>query len=191
MGGRLDDAPRVQPDDRDEWRAWLQEHHASERGAWVVTFTRRSGRQTLAYEDLVDEALCFGWIDGTERRLDDQRTMLYMAPRRPGGTWARSNKDRVERLLAQGRMRPAGLAAVERAKADGSWTALDAVEAVQVPDDLAAALAADPAAATGFERLTASAKKQVLWWVVSAKREETRRRRVAEAVRRAVEGTLP
>lgn len=179
MAGRLDDAARVDPRTRDEWRAWLQEHHATSTGVWVVQHKRSSDRRGVEYEDLVLEALCFGWIDSTQRRLDDARAILYFAPRRPGGTWARSNKERVERLVGEGLMAPAGLAAIEAAKADGSWSVLDAVEALAVPDDLADALDAQPGARAAYEALSPSAKRQVLWSVVSAKRPETRARRIA------------
>lgn len=181
----LDDAPRLQPADRADWRRWLAANHASASGVWLVSFTKASGRATLGYDESVEEALCFGWIDSTARPLDHDRRMIYFAPRRPGGTWARSNKDRVERLVASGRMTAAGLAVVERAKADGSWTVLDPVESMVVPDDLAAAFGAHPRLRRRYEDLPDSGRKQLLWWVVSAKREQTRARRIAELVRRS------
>jgi uncharacterized protein YdeI (YjbR/CyaY-like superfamily) len=191
VAGRLDDAERVEVETPAQWRAWLEANHAASPGVWVVQYRRGSGRQGLGYEDLVCEALCFGWVDGTFRRLDDERTILYVAPRRRGGTWARSNKERVERLAAAGRMAPAGLAAVAAAKADGSWSALDAVDALELPDDLAAALAGDAEARTGYEAMSASAKRQLLWSVLSAKRAETRERRVRAVVEAARAATVP
>lgn len=190
--GRLDDAARVEPATREEWRAWLAAHHASASGVWFVT--AKAGvrdRPRVAYEDAICEALCFGWVDGTLRRVDEDRTMLYFAPRKRGSTWAWTNKARVERLAAVGLMAPAGLAAVERAKADGSWSVLDAVEALEVPEDLATALGSDPAARAGYEALPASARKQLIWHVVSAKRPDTRARRVAAAVEWSRVGRLP
>lgn len=156
-----------------------------------MTYKRSSGKPVVAYEDLIEEALCVGWIDGQARALDDTRTMLRFTPRRKGGTWAKTNKARVERLLAAGLMAPAGLRAIEAAQADGSWDALTDSDALVVPDDLAAALAADAAAARGFDALPPSAKKPVLFWVTSAKRAETRARRVAEVVRHAAIGRSP
>lgn len=182
MAGRLDDVPRIDPGDRAEWRAWLEGNHATATGVWVVQHKRSSSRRGVAYEDLVLEALCFGWVDGTQRRLDDERTVLYVARRRPGGTWARSNKERVERLMREGLMTPAGLAAIEAAKANGSWTILDSVEALEVPDDLAAALDAEPGARAAYEALSPSARRLILWSVISAKRPETRARRITAAV---------
>ena len=184
----LDDAPRFEPSSRADWRAWLEEHHASVPSVWVVSHTRRSGMEKLSYDDIVEEALCFGWVDGTVRKLDDDCGMLYLARRKPGGTWARSNKERVERLTAAGLMRPAGLAAIERAKADGSWTVLDAVEALEVPPDLTKAFRSHPDLRKRYEAATDGTKKQVLWRLVRAKRAETRARRLAELVQRAAAG---
>jgi uncharacterized protein YdeI (YjbR/CyaY-like superfamily) len=181
----LDEAPRLQPADRADWRRWLAANHASAGGVWLVSFTQRSGRMALSYDESVEEALCFGWIDSTTRPLDGERRMVYFAPRRPRGTWARSNKDRVERLIASGRMTAAGLAAIERAKADGSWAALDPVESMVVPDDLASAFGEHPRLRRRYDDLTDSGRRQLLWWVVSAKREPTRARRIAELVRRS------
>lgn len=182
------DREQVPVESRAQWRAWLAEHHASAPGAWVVTFKKRSGGPHVAYDDLVEEALCFGWVDSKGRTLDDERTQLLMAPRRPGSGWSRPNKQRVARLLAAGLMAPAGLAAVERAKADGSWTALDAVEDLLVPPDLAAAFAAHPPAAEQWDAFPRSARRGILEWIVSAKRPETRARRVEETARLAARG---
>lgn len=176
---------RVQPDTLDEWRAWLAEHHTRPAGVWLVTWRAGSGRLRLTYDEVVEQALCFGWVDSLPRALDDERTMLWFAPRKPGSGWSRPNKQRVERLLAAGLMAPAGLAMVERAKADGSWTMLDAVEDLVVPDDLAAALAAHPPAAEHWEAFPRSVKRGILEWIVQAKRPATRAKRVAETAERA------
>lgn len=189
MPSRIDDAEVVDPGSRARWRAWLAEHHATSTGAWVVTANRRGGEGGLDYEDLVLEALCVGWVDSTARSHAPGQTRIYVAPRRKGSTWARSNKARVARLLEEGLMLPAGTAAIEAAKDDGSWTVLDSVEALEVPEDLAAALAAAPGASAGFASLSASARKQLLYGVASAKRAPTRQRRVAAAVAAALEVT--
>ena len=174
----LDDAPLVHADDRATWRAWLAANHATTRGAWLVTWRPRSGRVSLDYEAAVEEALCFGWIDGTSGRLDDERGKLYFAPRKPRSVWAASNRARVERLLTAGRMTAAGLAAVERAKADGSWSVLDGPERLEVPTDLAAALAARPPATANFAAFPPSARMQLLGWVAVARRPQTRAARI-------------
>jgi uncharacterized protein YdeI (YjbR/CyaY-like superfamily) len=178
----LDDAPQIQFDDRASWRAWLEANHASARGVWLVTWRRRSGRTGLDYEAAIEEALCFGWVDSTGGRVDEERGKLYFAPRRPRSVWAASNKARVARLIEAGRMAPAGTAAIERAKANGSWDALDAVERLEVPEDLAAALAAHPGGAVAFAALPPSTRRQLLWSVTQARRPETRARRIQRAV---------
>ena len=174
----LDDAPHVHADDRETWRAWLAANHATARGAWLVTWRSRSGRRGLDYEAAIEEALCVGWVDSTGGRYDDDRGRLYFAPRKPRSVWAASNKARVARLIAEGRMLPAGLAAIERAKANGSWELLDTVERLEVPADLVAALEAHPPAAACFARFTPSARKMLLGWLVQARRPATRAARI-------------
>lgn len=181
----LRDAPLVHADDRATWRAWLEAHHATSGGCWLVTWRARTGRPRLTYEEAISEALCFGWVDGTGGTFDDDRGKLYFSPRKPRSGWAASNKARVARLIAEGRMAPAGLAAIERAKANGSWEILDSVERLEVPDDLAAALAAAPSAAANFVGFPPSARKQMLAWVAFARRPQTRAARIEQIVEAA------
>jgi uncharacterized protein YdeI (YjbR/CyaY-like superfamily) len=176
----LDDAPLVHADDRATWHAWLEANHATIRGAWLVTWRSRSGRQALDYEAAIEEALCFGWVDGTAGTVDGDRGKLYFSQRRPRSVWAATNKARVERLIASGRMQPAGLAVIERAKADGSWTVLDGPERLEVPPDLAAVLDANPPAADRFAAFPPSARKMMLSWLATAVRPETRASRVEQ-----------
>jgi uncharacterized protein YdeI (YjbR/CyaY-like superfamily) len=176
----LDDAPHVHADDRATWRAWLEANHATARGAWMVTWRASSGRPRLDYEDAVEEALCFGWVDSTGGQVDAERGKLYFAPRKPRSAWAATNKARAERLIRAGRMAPAGVAAIERAKANGSWEVLDAVERLEVPDDLAAALETHPPAAINFAAFPPGARKLLLAHVAMARRPETRAARIAE-----------
>lgn len=176
---------RIHPETRAEWRAWLEANHDTSRGVGLVHWRGATGRQRLSYDDIVEEALCFGWIDSRLNRLDDERAVLLMTPRSPRSIWARSNKVRIERLISEGRMTDAGLRIVAIAKANGSWTALDDVEALIVPDDLALALAADERARRHFDAFPPSAKKTILHWIKSARRVETRQRRIAETVRLA------
>jgi uncharacterized protein YdeI (YjbR/CyaY-like superfamily) len=180
----LDDAPRVHADDRATWRAWLEANHAMVKSAWLVTWRASTGRGSLDYEAAVEEALCFGWVDSTGGRLDDERGKLYFAARKPRSGWAATNKARIERLIADGRMAPAGLAAIERAKANGSWEILDSVERLEVPDDLAAALDANKATAN-FAAFPPGARKQLLAWVAVAQRPETRATRVRQVAESA------
>ncbi len=176
----LNDAPHVHADDRATWRAWLEANHAAARGVWLVTWRPRSGRVGLDYESAIEEALCFGWVDSTGGHFDDDRGKLYFAPRKPRSVWAASNKARVERLIGDGRMAPAGLAAIERAKANGWWEILDAAERLEVPEDLAAALDARPPAAVNFAAFPPSARKMLLGWIAVAQRPETRAARITE-----------
>ncbi len=180
----MNDGPRIHAETRAQWRAWLAVNHRQPGGAWLVSWKHATGRPFVPYEEAVEEALCFGWIDGVYNRLDAERTLQWFAPRRPHGTWARTNKDRVERLIAAGLMTEAGLAAIERARADGSWTALDAAEALEMPDDLAAALDAAPGAREAYESYSPSSRKMILFRVTGARRAETRAKRIAELVPR-------
>jgi uncharacterized protein YdeI (YjbR/CyaY-like superfamily) len=182
------DYDQVLAGSRAEWRAWLAEHHATEPGAWLVRWKKASGGPHLPYGEAVEEALCFGWIDGQARPLDDRRSQMLVTPRRAGSAWSRANKQRIERLRAGGRMEAAGLAAVERAKADGSWWALDAVEDLIEPDELREALDRDAAARREWDAFPRSARRAILEWIVSARRPETRARRVEETSRLAAQG---
>jgi uncharacterized protein YdeI (YjbR/CyaY-like superfamily) len=185
----VQDAPvgdeQVYAADRDAWRAWLSEHHEQREGVWVI-YDR--GPQGLDYDGIVEEALCFGWVDSQGRALDAARTMLYVAPRKRTSGWARTNKARIERLSAEGRMAPAGLAVVERAKADGTWTLLDDVENLLEPPELTAALDAVPAARAAWDAFPRSARRAILEWITLAKRPATREARIAETVAEAAEG---
>jgi uncharacterized protein YdeI (YjbR/CyaY-like superfamily) len=182
---------RLHPETRAQWRAWLAEHHAASDGVWLVFWRQRSGRSGLTYDDAVQEALCFGWIDSKPAKLDEDRTMLRFSPRKRGSGWARTNKVRIEQLVRDGLMTEAGLAKIEEAKRDGSWTRLDAVEALLVPDDLAAAFAEQPGARDHWDAFPPSVRRAALEWIVQAKRPETRARRVAETARTAARGERP
>ena len=185
---RPDTYPQTQPDSRAAWRQWLAAHHAGSPGVWLVYGKKASGLPSLRYAEAVEEALCFGWIDSHPRKLDAARTQLLFTPRKPRSGWSKVNKERLLRLEAAGLLAPAGLAAIARARENGSWESLDAAEAGEVPADLAAALAADAVAAGHFAAFAPSARKAILTWVTGAKQEATRARRVAETVRLAALG---
>ena len=179
---------QVHPDDVDAWRTWLAGHHDRGEGVWLVTWKARTGRPTVGYEESVEQALCFGWIDSTTRSLDDERTAMWFGPRRRGSGWARSNKQRIERLEAAGLMAPAGRALIDAAKADGSWTMLDDVEDLVVPPDLAAAFDAHPGSREQWDGFSRSARRAMLVWLVEAKRPATRSHRVTQIAERAAVG---
>lgn len=175
------------PLDRAAWRAWLQVNHTRKAGVWMISYKKAAGKPTLTYDEAVEEALCFGWVDSKGGKLDEQRTMLWFAPRRPGSGWSKPNKERIEKLLEAGLMAAAGLAKVEAAKLDGSWNTLDAVEALEIPADLDRALAVYPTARQNFEAFPRSVKRGILEWISTAKKPETRARRVEETARLAAE----
>jgi uncharacterized protein YdeI (YjbR/CyaY-like superfamily) len=183
-----DDAESIQPVSRAAWRQWLESHHDSSAGVWVITYKKSSGRSGPTYEDLVLEALCFGWVDSTARAVDEQRTKLYLCPRRKGSGWAATNKARVERLDADGLIMPAGRAVIERAKADGSWTKLDGSESLTVPPELRAALRRYPGSTKQFNAFPAGVRKQLIFWVDDAKRPDTKRKRADEIASLAQQG---
>lgn len=164
----------------ENWRQWLIENHQTAENVWLITYKTGTGRPTFSYDAAVEEALCFGWIDSLPRKLDEARKMLYFAPRKPGSGWSRPNKERVERMIAAGKMTPAGLVKIEAAKADGSWTALDDIENLVVPGDLAAALRELPPAEQNWEAFPRSVKRGVLEWIANAKRSTTRLKRIQE-----------
>jgi len=181
------DLPLIEPANRRQWRDWLEAHHADSPGVWLAVGKKGNPVTDLSYADAVEEALCFGWIDSVVNRLDENRYKQRMTPRRPGSGWARTNKERVARLAGQGLLTRAGIAAIDAAKADGSWARLDEAEALVVPADLAAALAENEASEGSFAALPASTRKQILHGIGSAKRPETRANRIHAAVLAAVE----
>ncbi len=170
---------------RAELRAWLAQNHGQTDGVWLVTFKKHRPDKYLAYDELVEEAICFGWIDSLPRKLDEDRTMHWLSPRKPGSGWSRRNKERVERLLAAGLLEPAGLEKIEAAKPDGSWSAMDAIEDLEIPPDLEAALAGFDSARQHFVAFPRSVKRAILEWILTARRPATRARRVEETARLA------
>ena len=172
------------PPSRNTWREWLASNVDRREGLWVVYRKKSSSLDGPAYDDLVEEALCFGWIDSRVRRVDDDRMMQWFSPRREGGLWSALNKERIERLVLAGHMTEIGQVAIDRAKADGSWSQLDEVDALVVPPDLQTALEATPEGLTAYDALGDSVKKQYLWWIHSAKRPATRANRIEETIRR-------
>jgi uncharacterized protein YdeI (YjbR/CyaY-like superfamily) len=164
------------------WRSWLAAHHDQERGVWVVSWRTGSGRERVPYAALVEEAICFGWIDSTVTILDDDRNLQLMTPRKAKSGWTRLNRRRFAEAEADGRMTDAGRRSAEVAQANGWWSRFDAVEDLIEPDDLTAALDASPAARTTWDGLVPSARKQLLYRVVSAERAETRAKRIATIV---------
>jgi uncharacterized protein YdeI (YjbR/CyaY-like superfamily) len=179
--------PELTFESQEQWRAWLSEHHATVRGVWVTTYKKASGKPHLRVDDLIDEALAHGWVDSRPRTLDDQRSQRLVTPRRPTSNWSRVNKQRIERLLAAGRMTPSGLTAVEVAKRNGTWTALDAVEDLHEPGDLRDALDTTPGARRHWDAFPRSTKRAILEWIGNAKTPATRAKRITETATKAAQ----
>ncbi len=179
---KLDNLERIEVVSRQAWRNWLHENHARCESIWLVTYKKHTGDRYLSYDAVVEEALCFGWIDSLPRKLDADRSMLLVSPRKPKSVWSKLNKERVKQLIESELMMPAGMEKIKAAKADGSWTFLDDVEALLIPEDLAAALAANAVAKQNFEKFSPSAKKGILQWIKMAKRSQTRQQRIEKTV---------
>ncbi|HSZ05314.1 MAG TPA: YdeI/OmpD-associated family protein [Solirubrobacteraceae bacterium] len=166
------------------WRTWLAAHHADPTGVWLVLAKKGTAEPTsLTYEQALDEALCHGWIDGQVRRRDERTFRQRFTPRRAHSAWSKRNVGHIERLLGEERMHPAGVAEVERAKADGRWEAAYAGQAsIEVPSDLASALARSPGAQAMFETLTSQNRYAILYRIHTAKRASTRAQRIEQFV---------
>ncbi|MEM9709650.1 MAG: YdeI/OmpD-associated family protein [Pseudomonadota bacterium] len=182
----LTDREEVEVLSRDALRTWLAAHHGRAEGVWLVHHKKASPHY-IPMGEIVEECLAFGWVDSLVRGKDEMRSMHWIAPRKPGSNWSRVNKDAIARLDAARLLAPPGRAAVQAAKADGSWTRLDAVERLDVPEDLALALnrVGGRAAWDGFSR---SARRGILEWILNAKREDTRAKRIAETAEMAKAG---
>ena len=172
------------PLSRATWRTWLASNPDRQEGLWIVYRKKSSNLEGPIYNDLVEEALCFGWIDSQSRRVDDDRVIQWFSPRRRGGIWSALNKQRIEELTGAGLMTERGQMAIDEAKADGSWSQTDEVDALVVPADLQTALDAAPKAKAAYATLADSTKRQYLWWIHSAKRPATRSKRIDETIRR-------
>jgi uncharacterized protein YdeI (YjbR/CyaY-like superfamily) len=174
-----------------EWREWLRRNHAKSQGEWVYMY-KKAAKGGLRYQEALDEALCSGWIDGQIHAVDEEKFRQRWTPRRRGSIWSQSNKARVKRLMAEGRMCEAGLAAVKTARKTGKWqNAYSNRRSPHVPSELTEALRADPKAWSGFNRLATSYRRIYAGWVADAKQAETRQRRIAAVVRRARESRKP
>lgn len=173
--------------DQQAWRDWLAQNHDKQSAVWLIIYKKDSNTPSVYYPEAVDEALCFGWVDSKPNKRDDESYYQYFTPRNPRSKWSRVNKEKIARLIAADKMHPAGMAMVEQAKASGTWTALDAVEELLIPEDLQAALDAKPEARSHFEAFPPSSKKIILEWLLNAKRPETRQNRITETVEKAAQ----
>jgi uncharacterized protein YdeI (YjbR/CyaY-like superfamily) len=179
-----DQEPPLTLTDAAAWHDWLEDHHEQSDGVWLRLAKKGTTEPTsLSYDQALDEAICHGWIDGQVRRLDEGTFRQRFTPRRARSAWSKRNVGIVARLQEEGRMRPAGLSAVEQAQADGRWEAAYAGPAtIEMPTDLAEALRAEPAAQAMFDILTSQNRYAILWRVSTAKRADTRSRRIEQFV---------
>jgi uncharacterized protein YdeI (YjbR/CyaY-like superfamily) len=170
---------------RAAWRNWLAKNHVAAGNIWLVIYKKDSGVPTLTYEESVEEALCFGWIDSKPNKRDDKSYWLFFAERKPKSVWSKLNKTRIASLLKQGLMKDAGLAKIEAAKKDGSWIALDEIEEYKMPPALEQAFKKNKKALSNFEAFPPGVKKQIYQWIISAKTDTTLTKRVTETVEKA------
>jgi len=179
------------PKSRQEWREWLQVNHATKQSIWLIYYKKKSNLPTVLYNDAVDEALCFGWIDSKAKPIDEDKYMQFFTKRKPKSIWSKINKEKIERLTKEGLMTKAGFEIIEIAKQNGSWTILDEAEALVIPEDLDQELQKRPIAKAYFLGLSRSDKRNILQWLVLAKRQETRDKRIAEVVTLAEQNLKP
>lgn len=178
------------PSSVQDWRAWLEQNHLSQKSVWLILHKKDSGKPHISWSEAVDQALCFGWIDSTRKAIDHEKFKQFFSPRKAKGTWSKVNKLKVEELQKEGLMHPAGLESIEKAKQNGSWTLLDDVEDLIIPADLTKELKKYPGAEAYFLSLSKSVKKIQLYWIVSAQRPETRQKRIQELALKASNGKI-
>ncbi len=179
------------PIDKEDWRKWLELNHGKKDGVWVVFYKKKSPKYNLSWSESVDEALCFGWIDSTKKTIDSEKYKQYFCKRKSKSNWSKINKDKVKTLIEQGLMKEEGYKSIETAKKNGSWTILDEVEDLIIPEDLKEELENYKGSTEYFESLGKSVKKALLYWVVSARRKETRQKRIVEIAENASENLNP
>jgi len=176
---------------KNQWRKWLEKNFNKKDGVWLVQYKRNSGVSTISWSDAVDEALCFGWIDSIKHPIDEEKFKQFFSKRKASSTWSKVNKEKVEQLIASGKMHPAGLACIEIAQKNGMWSILDTVDALEIPVDLEKAFRKIKGSKAFFESQSKTSKKGMLQWLVLAKRSETRQQRINEIAMLAGEGKKP
>jgi uncharacterized protein YdeI (YjbR/CyaY-like superfamily) len=168
------------PANGEEWRQWLEKNHDSKQAVWLVHYKKKSAVPSLSWSEAVDQALCFGWIDSVRRPLDTEKYIQVFSKRKATSVWSKINKEKVQQLIDKGLMTKAGFITIETAKQNGTWTILDSVEELTIPDDLEKAFKAHKGSKDFFLSLSKSVKKAILQWLVLAKRTETRQNRINE-----------
>jgi len=176
---------------KEEWRQWLEENHHIEQSVWLICNTRKSNLPNVYWTELVDEALCFGWIDSTRKTVDEGSFMQLFSRRKPKSTWSKINKEKVQKLIEHNLMTKAGFETIRIAKENGSWNILDSVEDLTIPEDLMEAFKIHEGSEVYFLSLSKSIKKMLLQWIILAKRPETRKNRINEIATHAAQNKKP
>lgn len=179
------------PESKQDWRNWLQENHKKKQAVWVVCYKKNTGVTSITWSEIVDEALCFGWIDGIKKNIDAEKYKQYVTKRKANSIWSKINKQKVEQFINEDLMTKAGLESIEIAKQNGSWSIYDEVEDLIIPEDLEIAFKKYDNAKEFYLSLSDSIKKQILAWLVLAKRAATRQKRIQEIVESASQGKKP
>lgn len=167
---------------RKEWRKWLEKNHGKEKSVWLIIYHKKSETPSVYYDEAVEEALCFGWVDSKANKRDDESSFLYFAQRKPKSNWSKANRERVEKLVKQGLMTPAGQAMIDLAKKSGTWTALVDVQNSVIPPDLQKLFDRNKTACKNFQAFAPSSKRIILEWILNAKKPETRLQRIKQTV---------
>lgn len=179
------------PENQTQWRQWLQNYHSYKQSVWLVFYNKASKKPTISWSEAVDMALCFGWIDSKKIAIDKDKSYQFFSKRKAKSTWSKINKEKVERLIANDLMSEAGLYSIEIAKTNGSWTILDEVEELIIPQDLETMFKDKPNSKIFFLSLSKSTRKAILQWLVLAKQQKTRQKRITEIVELAAQKLKP
>lgn len=179
------------PASQQDWRDWLQQNHDQKQSVWLIYHKKSVSTAAIGWSEAVDEALCFGWIDSTRKNIDKDTFMQFFSRRKPGSTWSKVNKAKVERLIADGLMTTAGLQCIEAAKQNGSWTIADDVEELIIPPDLEQEFEKHPGSKDFFLSINRSTRKMILHWLASAKQQKTRQNRVTQTAENAATKQKP
>ena len=179
------------PDDKKDWRKWLELNHKKKDAVWLIFYKKKSPNYNLNWSESVDEALCFGWIDSVKKTIDRDTYTQYFSRRKAKSNWSKINKDKVQVLIEQGLMKEKGYKSIEIAKGNGSWTFLDEVEALLIPEDLKKEFVNFKGSKEYFEHLSKSVKKSLLYWIISAKKKETRQKRILDIAENASKNLKP
>lgn len=179
------------PQSQTDWRQWLEQNHQSRQSVWLVCYTKKSKIPSLSWSEAVDEALCFGWIDSTRKKIDDISFMQFFSKRKPKSNWSKINKEKVQQLIDSKRMTKQGYESVEIAKHNGYWTILDEIEELIIPNDLEIAFEKHNGSKDYFLSLSKSTRKILLSWIILVRKQETRQKRIEEVVESAAQNLKP